>query len=159
MVALPGRELSGRPTPPGETLRARRSKVSHHVAIFYFGSLPPKGTRQVFVRGASKDGWKGWNMSDIPETVDLNWIARHLPLIGLTAALAFLSGTALAEQGTSSSWGSVGAGPHISTQALTPFDRQWNFDNQAKYQAQDSADWLRQHGKGLFSFFGAANPR
>jgi hypothetical protein len=95
-------------------------------------------------------------MSDIPETADLNWIAHHLLLIGFAAVLALLSSAALAEQGTSSSWGSVGAGPHISTQALTPFDRQWNFDNQAKYQAQDSADWLRQHGKGLFSFFGAA---
>ena len=80
-------------------------------------------------------------------------------LIGFAAALALLSGAALAEQGTSSSWGSVGWGPHIPTQALTPFDRQWNYDNQAKYQAENSADWLRQHGKGLFSFFGAANPR
>ena len=79
--------------------------------------------------------------------------------IGFAAALALLSGAALAEQGTSSSWGTVGWGPVIPTQALTPQDRQWNFDNQAKYQAENSADWLRQHGKGLFPFFGAANPR
>jgi hypothetical protein len=98
-------------------------------------------------------------MSDIRETMGLNWIARRLLLIGFAAAFALLSGIALAQQGTSSSWGSVGWGPHIPTQALTPFDRQWNYDNQAKYQAQDSAEWLRQHGKGLFSFFGAANPR
>jgi hypothetical protein len=29
----------------------------------------------------------------------------------------------------------------------------------SKYQAQDNAEWLRQHGKGLFSLFGTANPR
>ena len=73
--------------------------------------------------------------------------------VGLAAGFALLSGAALAEQGTSSSWGSVGCGPHIPTQALTPFDRQWNYDNQAKYQAENSADWLRQLGKGLFPFF------
>ena len=73
--------------------------------------------------------------------------------IGLAAALALLSGAALAQQGTSSSWGSVGWGPVIPTQSLTPRDREWNFDNQAKYQAEDSAEWLRQHGKGPFPFF------
>jgi len=51
------------------------------------------------------------------------------------------------------SWGSVGWGPVIPTQSLTPKERQWNFDNQAKYEAQDSAEWLRQHGMGPFSFF------
>ena len=73
--------------------------------------------------------------------------------IGVAAALALLSGAAFAQQGTSSSYGSVGAGPHIPTQSLTPFDRAWNHANQSKYQAYDSAEWLRQHGKGLFSFF------
>ena len=73
--------------------------------------------------------------------------------IGAAAALALLSGAAFAQQGTSSSYGSVGAGPHIPTQSLTPFDRAWNHANQSKYQAYDSAEWLRQHGKGLFSFF------
>jgi hypothetical protein len=73
--------------------------------------------------------------------------------IGFAAALVLLSGAALAEQGDSSSWGSVGWGPVIPTQSLTPRDRQWNFDSQASYQAQDSAEWLRQHGKGLFPFF------
>jgi hypothetical protein len=42
---------------------------------------------------------------------------------------------------------------HIPTQSLTPLDRQRNHDNQSKYEAKDSAEWLRQHGKGLFSFF------
>jgi hypothetical protein len=70
--------------------------------------------------------------------------------ISFAAALSLLSGAAFAQQGASSSWGSVGWGPVIPTQALTPRDRQWNFDNQAKYQAQDGAEWLRQHGRGLF---------
>ncbi|HWY81243.1 MAG TPA: hypothetical protein VNY10_04780 [Roseiarcus sp.] len=73
--------------------------------------------------------------------------------IGLTAALALMSGAALAEQGNSSSWGSYGWGPVIPTQSLTPRDRQYNFDNQPLYQAGNSAEWLRQHGKGLFPFF------
>jgi hypothetical protein len=72
---------------------------------------------------------------------------------GLAAALALVSGAALAEQGDSSSWGSYGWGPVIPTQALTPKDRDWNFNNAPLYQAGDSAEWLRQHGKGLFSFF------
>jgi hypothetical protein len=74
-------------------------------------------------------------------------------IIGLAAGLALLSSAALAQQGNSSSWGSVGWGPVIPTQSLTPRQRQWNFDNQAKYQAQDSAEYLRQHGLGPFSFF------
>jgi hypothetical protein len=71
----------------------------------------------------------------------------------LAAAFALSSSAALAQQGTSSSWGSVGWGSVIPTQSLTPKERQWNFDNQAKYEAQDSAEWLRQHGMGPFSFF------
>jgi len=70
----------------------------------------------------------------------------------IAAALA-LSSSAFAQQGTSSSYGSVGAGPHIPTQSLTPFDRSWNHANQSKYQAYDSAEWLRQHGKSPFSLF------
>ena len=73
--------------------------------------------------------------------------------IGLAGALTLLSGAALAEQGDSSSWGTYGWGPVIPTQSLTPKERQWNFDNTALYQAGDSAEWLRQHGKGLFPFF------
>jgi len=73
--------------------------------------------------------------------------------IGIAAALALMSGAALAEQGDSSSWGSYGWGPVIPTQSLTPRDRQYNFDNQALYQAGNSAEWLRQHGKGVFPFF------
>jgi hypothetical protein len=72
--------------------------------------------------------------------------------VALAAVLALSSSATLAQQGNSSSWGSVGWGPVIPTQSLTPRQRQWNFDNQAKYQAQDSAEWLRAHGMGPFSF-------
>jgi hypothetical protein len=78
---------------------------------------------------------------------------KTVAAIGFGAGLALLSSAALAQQGNSSSWGSVGWGPVIPTQSLTPRERQWNFDNQAKYEAQDSAEWLRVHGKGPFSFF------
>ena len=78
---------------------------------------------------------------------------KSIALIGLGVALALPPAAALAQQGTSSSYGSVGWGPVIPTQALTPRDRAWNHDNQAKYQAEASAEWLREHGKGLFPFF------
>ena len=78
---------------------------------------------------------------------------KTIALIGLVVALALLPAAALAQQGTSSSYGSVGWGPHIPTQSLTPFDRQWNHDNQSKYEAEDSAEWLREHGKSRFPFF------
>jgi hypothetical protein len=74
-------------------------------------------------------------------------------LIGLAAGFALLSSAALAEQGNSSAWGTVGWGPVIPTQSLTPRERAWNNDNQPLYNAGNSAEWLRQHGKGLFPFF------
>jgi hypothetical protein len=73
--------------------------------------------------------------------------------VGLATAFALLSAPALAEQGDSSAWGTVGWGPVIPTQSLTPRDREWNNNNQVLYQAENSADWLRQHGRGLFPFF------
>ncbi len=73
--------------------------------------------------------------------------------VGVVAGIVLLSGAALAEQGDSSSWGSVGWGPVIPTQSLSSFDRAYNEANQSKYQAYDSAEWLRQHGKGIFPFF------
>jgi hypothetical protein len=81
-----------------------------------------------------------------------NPMVKTIALIALGAAIALAPAAALAEQGTSSSYGSVGWGPHIPTQSLTPFDRSWNHANQSKYQAQDSAEWLRQHGKSPFPF-------
>jgi hypothetical protein len=78
---------------------------------------------------------------------------RTIAMIGLGAALALFPAAASAQQGTSSSYGSVGWGPVIPTQSLTPRDRAWNHDNQAKYQAEAGAEYLRQHGKGPFPFF------
>jgi len=82
-----------------------------------------------------------------------NSMFRTLSAIGVAAGLTLLAGAALAEQGDSSSWGTVGAGPVVPTQSLSNFDRAWNNANQSKYQAYASAEWLRQHGKGLFPFF------
>jgi hypothetical protein len=78
---------------------------------------------------------------------------KIVALIGFGAALVLAPAGALAQQGTSSSYGSVGWGPHIPTQSLTPFDRAWNHDNQVKYQAEEGAEWLREHHKGIFPFF------
>ena len=80
-------------------------------------------------------------------------MCKTIALIAVSAVLALAPGAALAEQGTSSSFGSVGWGPHIPTQSLTPFDRAWNHANQSQYQAYDGTEWLRQHGKGPFPFF------
>jgi hypothetical protein len=78
---------------------------------------------------------------------------KSIRVMSATAAFLLLSGAALAQQGDSSSWGTVGWGPVIPTQSLTPKERQWNFDNQAKNEAENGAEWLRQHGKGPFPFF------
>jgi hypothetical protein len=78
---------------------------------------------------------------------------KMVALMAVGATLALAPAAALAEQGTSSSYGSVGWGPHIPTQSLTPFDRAWNHANQSKYQAQAGAEWLREHGKSPFPFF------
>ena len=77
---------------------------------------------------------------------------KVIALISLGTALV-LPTMALAQQGTSSSYGSVGSGPHIPTQSLTPFDRSWNYANQSKYQAYNSAKWLRKHRKSPFQLF------
>ena len=77
---------------------------------------------------------------------------KTIALIGLAAVLALPSASGFAVEGTSSSYGSVGLGPRIPTQALTRFDRYWNHANQSKYQAQAGAEWLREHGKAPFPF-------
>ena len=80
--------------------------------------------------------------------------AIAIALGGLVAALALLTVAASAQTGTSSSWGSYGRGQQIPTQALTPFDRSWNHDHEAQYQAEAGAEWLRQHsGAGQHSWF------
>ncbi len=78
---------------------------------------------------------------------------KILSAISLAAALALLSSPSRAEQGDSSAWGTVGWGPVIPTQSLTPKERQWNFDNQAKNEAENGSEWLRVHGKSPFPFF------
>jgi hypothetical protein len=78
---------------------------------------------------------------------------KTMAMIGLVAALVGMSGAALAEQGDSTAWGTVGWGPVIPTQSLTPKERAWNHDNEPLYHAGNSAEWLREHGKGLFPFF------
>lgn len=78
---------------------------------------------------------------------------RLMRLVSAAGAFALLSGAALAEQGNSSAWGTVGWGPVIPTQSLTPKERQWNFDNEAKNEAENGAEWLRVHRKSPFPFF------
>ena len=70
-----------------------------------------------------------------------------ITLLGLGAVLAFGSSAALAQQGTSSSWGTEGWGPRIPTIALTPKDRAWNHDHEGQYRAEDGAEWLRLHSQ------------
>ena len=68
---------------------------------------------------------------------------KIVTLIGLAAVLALPPRVALAQQGTSSSYGTEGWGPRIPTIALTPKDRYWNHANEAQYRAEDGAEWLR----------------
>ena len=78
---------------------------------------------------------------------------KAVALIGLGAVLAVTS-SAWAEQGTSSSFGSVGWGPVIPTISLTNKERFWNHDHQAQYQAEDGSEWLRLHSQaGTFPVF------
>jgi hypothetical protein len=73
---------------------------------------------------------------------------KMVALIGLFgAALALLSVPASAQTGTSSSWGSYGWGPQIPTQALTPFDREYNHDNEALNEAIAGSQWFREQSE------------
>jgi hypothetical protein len=78
---------------------------------------------------------------------------KSIRFMSVAAVLALASGSAFAQQGDTSAWGTVGWGPIIPTQSLTPKQRQWNADNQAKYEAENGAEWLRVHGKSPFPFF------
>jgi hypothetical protein len=73
---------------------------------------------------------------------------KTIAQIGLGAALALEPAPVSAQTGTSSSWGSYGLGQQIPTQALSPFDRSWNFDHQGENQAIAGSEWLRQHSAG-----------
>jgi hypothetical protein len=77
---------------------------------------------------------------------------KTIVLIGLGAVLALAPVAVSAQTGTSSSWGSYGYGQQIPTQALTPRDRQWNFDHQGENQAIAGSEWLREHHMSPFPF-------
>jgi hypothetical protein len=70
---------------------------------------------------------------------------KTIALIGLSAALALASASALAVSGNSSSYGSQGYGPTVPTQSLTPFQRSWNHANESKERARVGASWIRHH--------------
>ncbi len=70
---------------------------------------------------------------------------KTIACFGLAAAIAASPTLALAQTGTSSSWGSYGSGPTIPTQSLTPFDRSWNHSHEAENEAIAGADWVREH--------------
>jgi hypothetical protein len=72
---------------------------------------------------------------------------KIVALMALGAVFAFPAGAALAQQGTSSSYGTEGWGPRIPTIALTPKERAWNHDHQAQYRAEDGSEWLREHAQ------------
>ena len=73
---------------------------------------------------------------------------KTIAMIGFGAAVALAPVAALAQTGTSSSYGSYGYGQQIPTQSLTPFDRSWNHFNQSKRQARAGANWVRRHNYG-----------
>jgi hypothetical protein len=78
---------------------------------------------------------------------------KTIALIGLAAAIALPSVPAFAVSGNSSAYGTQDYGPTVPTQSLTPFQRAYNHANESKERAYDSAEWLRQHGKGVFPPF------
>ena len=75
---------------------------------------------------------------------------KTIALIGFAAGVALAPAAALAQTGTSSSYGSYGAGQQIPTQSLTPFDRSWNHFNQSKRQARAGARYMRQQYYGNY---------
>ena len=72
---------------------------------------------------------------------------KTFALVGFAAALALSTDAAFAVSGNSSSFGTDGYGPTVPTQSLSNFDRQWNYYNGSKRNAEASAEWLREHGK------------
>jgi hypothetical protein len=75
---------------------------------------------------------------------------RYLNLISLAAVLAMPPAAAFAYKGTSSGYGTLGYGPTVPTRSLTPFQRSWNAANQSKFQARESAEWVRQNQRSPF---------
>ena len=80
-------------------------------------------------------------------------------LIGLVATLALAAAPAFAVSGNSSSYGTEGYGPSVSTQSLTPFQRSWNHANESKERARAGAAYLRHHnGYGYGRYHRTHNP-
>jgi hypothetical protein len=80
---------------------------------------------------------------------------KSMACFGLAVAIAALPTAAHAVSGTSSSWGSYGAGPTIPTQALSPFDRAWNQSHESQNEAIAGSQWPSEHHAGGTR----ANPR
>jgi hypothetical protein len=80
---------------------------------------------------------------------------KSMACLGLAAAIAASPTAAHAVSGTSSSWGSYGAGPTIPTQALSPFDRAWNQSRESQNEAIAGSQWPSEHHAGGTR----ANPR
>jgi hypothetical protein len=73
---------------------------------------------------------------------------KTLAFLGLVAQLAASPDMALAQQGTSQSWGTEGWGPRIPTISLSGRDRYWNYTHESQYRAEDGAEWIRLHSQG-----------
>ena len=80
---------------------------------------------------------------------------KSMACFGLAAAITASPTAAHAVSGTSSSWGSYGAGPTIPTQALSPFDRAWNQSHESQNEAIAGSQWPSEHHAGGTR----ANPR
>ena len=78
---------------------------------------------------------------------------KTIALIGFAVVLVLPSVPAFAVSGNSSGYGTQDGGPTVPTRSLTTFQRSYNHANESKEHAYDSAEWLRQHGKGPFHFF------
>ena len=75
---------------------------------------------------------------------------KTIAMIGLGAALVVVPAAAIAEQGTSSSYGTVGWGRVIPTKSLTNRDRAWNHDNQARYSLKRAPNIFANTGRAYF---------
>jgi hypothetical protein len=70
---------------------------------------------------------------------------KTIACFGVAVAIVVSPTVALAQTGTSSSWGAYGSGQTIPTQSLSPLDRAWNEDHQAQSEAAAGANWVRKH--------------
>jgi hypothetical protein len=72
-------------------------------------------------------------------------MVRTIALIGLVAAVTGAQGAFAA---CPSGYGTEGPnGQRLCGQAESSFQRHWNYDNESKYRAEASAEWMRRHHK------------